>query len=183
MLAVSLIGQNYWMCLLYSKNYWLHLNRRGFSLQGQNCCLHISEGKLPSASLCRKIASCVPIMEKLSTMSPNGKTCQLRFPVEEMSAEVSNLKPRAWFRGSSFFIMSGPSCPPGLFPGLSLSSARVITARVGVTLKWDTWTKEGVFQGIVQKQTSTCLCHSPDRRLRNQYHNWFLRSASNRKTL
>lgn len=63
-LAVSLIGQNCWLCLLYSKNYWLHLNCRAFSLQGQNCCLRISEGELPSASLCGEIASWVPLMGK-----------------------------------------------------------------------------------------------------------------------
>lgn len=91
LLAISLIGQNYRMRLLDGKNYWLRLNCRAVSLWGQNCCLHLSEGKLPSASLCSR----VPIMGRLSAMSPNRKARQLYFSAEDMSAQVSNLNPRA----------------------------------------------------------------------------------------
>lgn len=38
-------------------------------------------------------AGCVLTMGKLSTLSPNGRACQLCFSIEETSAEVSNVKP------------------------------------------------------------------------------------------
>lgn len=55
-LAISLTGQNDWMWLLDRTGYGLHLSHRAFSLRAQDCCLHLSEGKSPSAPL----SSCVP---------------------------------------------------------------------------------------------------------------------------
>jgi hypothetical protein len=77
-------------------------------------------------------------MWKLSTMSPNGKACQLCFSIEEVSAEVSNLKSWARFWVHSFFISNRYPHPPHWFSLLSLSLAQVIKARVMVTWKWKT---------------------------------------------
>lgn len=162
-LAISLTGQNCWMCLLYSKNHWLHLNCRAFSLQGQNCCRHISEGELPSASLCGNIASCVPMMEKQPTMSPNKKAP----PFSKL--EVSTLKPCAWFLFHQEQIFPSPSLISCTLPLICLSHQRQSGGDIIQHQMKDTWTKKGEFQVAVQRQSIVCLCHSPVRRPRNRF--------------